>query len=273
MDRAPHHPSLLQLSFDISLRACLIVALRFGTCAAVAQTHMSGPSPVLVAPSAMPSGSTSFETGPDSWTARGFDLKTLIAQVYDVDPRRIDLPDTPPARYDLTLKLPQEVDADTMQRLLAEAIEKQFAIAIAPATRSIDVYVLTAPHGPGPALRRHAAAPPAGLMHRTAIEDANTAPADASRITYIGKECSGVSAGGISAIATTMADLRRTLEPTLDRLLVDDTHLTGSFDFAVGSYRNQQELFDLLHRQLGLAVALVRRNITVLAVKPVSGKP
>jgi uncharacterized protein (TIGR03435 family) len=241
--------------------------------AAFSQPPASGAGPVLIAPSTMPAGSTSFEVGPDSWVARGFDLKTLIAQVYDVDPRRIDLPDSPSAsaRYDLTLKLPQEVDADTMQRLLAEALKKSFAIAITPETRSLDVYVLTAPHGPGPALRRHAAAPPASLLHRTAIEESDATPADASRITYIGQQCSGVSAGGISAVATTISEFRRTLEPTLDRLLVDDTRITGSFDFAIGSYRNQQELFDVLRLQLGLVVAPTQRNITVLAVT--SGKP
>jgi uncharacterized protein (TIGR03435 family) len=273
MDRAPHHLSLLQLSFRISAGACLGVALLCATHTAVAQTLASDPSPVLIAPSAMLPGSTSFETGPDTWIARGFDLKTLIAQVYDVDPRRVDLPNDTPARYDLTLALPQEVDADEMQRLLADALQKKFAIAITPETRSREVYVLTSPNGLGPSLHRHHPAHPASLLQRTAMDESEAAPAGASRITYIGQQCSGVSAGGISAVATTIPDLRRTLEPTLDRLLVDDTNLTGSFDFAIGTYRNQQQLFDLLRQRLGLVVAPAQRNITVLAVTPISGKP
>jgi hypothetical protein len=48
---------------------------------------------------------------------------------------------------------------------------------------------------------------------------------------------------------------------------VDDTNLTGSYDFRIGSYRDQQELFKLMQEQLGLAVVPAQRKVIVLAVR------
>ena len=42
-----------------------------------------------------------------------------------------------------------------MQQVLADAVEKQFGLRIAPESRTMDVYVLTAPNGPGAAMKRH----------------------------------------------------------------------------------------------------------------------
>jgi uncharacterized protein (TIGR03435 family) len=91
---------------------------------------------------------------------------------------------------------------------------------------------------------------------------------DAEQITYVGKDCSGVSSGGIAVSAGTIADFTHTLEPDLDRVLVDETKLAGSYDFQIGNYTNEQELFKLLHDQLGLVVTPAQRKVTVLAVRP-----
>ena len=81
---------------------------------------------VHITATTMKEGSTSIEVGSDRWNARGFDLKTLISQIYDVDVRRIDFPNNglADARYDVTLALPEDVDADTMQLLLQAALRK-----------------------------------------------------------------------------------------------------------------------------------------------------
>ena len=57
-------------------------------------------------------------------------------------------------------------------------------------------------------------------------------------------------------------------KPDLDRLLVDETNLKGSFDFKIGNYANQQELFKLLHEQLGIMVTAAQRKMTMLTVRP-----
>ena len=54
----------------------------------------------------------------------------------------------------------------------------------------------------------------------------------------------------------------------MDRLLIDETGLTGSYDFQIGNYGNEQELFQLLHEELGIVVTPEQRNVTVLTVRP-----
>jgi uncharacterized protein (TIGR03435 family) len=96
---------------------------------------------------------------------------------------------------------------------------------------------------------------------------------DAGKVTLFGQDCTvRGSSEGIEVEASTMADFQRTLEPDLDRVLVDETHLTGSFDFKLANYANQQELFWLLHDQLGLVVTPAQRDVTVLAVRPSAEK-
>jgi uncharacterized protein (TIGR03435 family) len=236
-----------------------------------------GTNEVRISPSTMTPGSTSMEIGADRWSARGFDLKTLIAQVYDVDARRVDFPDEAVAsvRYDVTLDLTDEDSQESIQHRLQTALEKRFGLAIATQSRAMDVYVLTAPNGPGPALRLHRASIQSAsgnpLLKLTSLEDADPETEDPQQITYVGKDCSGIAAGGIAATAASLAEFRRTLEPDLDRLLVDDTHLGGSYDFKIGNYSNQQELFQLLRDQLGLVVAPARRMVTVLTVRASQG--
>jgi len=233
---------------------------------------------VHIAPTTLAPNTTSLESGTDHWSARGFDLKTLIALAWDVDARRVDLRSDAKtaARYDMVLTLPEDVDPDAMQHLLQDALQKKFRLAIAPESRSMDVYVLTAPNGPGPALRRHEAsvrrASSDPLLKRVSLDESTadeSAPetGDLQQITYIGKECAGVvSINGIVASAESISEFGRTLEPNLDRLLVDDTNLAGSFDFRIGTYRNQQELFKLMQQQLGLVVVPAQRKVIVLAV-------
>jgi uncharacterized protein (TIGR03435 family) len=239
-------------------------------------------SEVHITPTTMKAGSTSMETGGDRWSARGYDLKALISQIYDIDARRIDFANdgTADVRYDVTLTLPREVDEDAMRKMIESAVQRRFGLTIAPENRSMNVYVLTAPNGPGAALHRHGtaagemptpvAAGSVGVANNSASESESESESDdAGQITYFGKDCSGVSSGGgIEASAGTIAEFRRTLEPDLDRLLVDETRLTGSYDFKIGNYSNQQELFKLLLEQLGIVVTPTQRRVTMLTVRP-----
>ena len=202
----------------------------------------------------MKGSGSSIEVGANSWVARGFDLTSLIAQIDDVDPRRIDFPGdkSAGARYDVTLTSTQEVDGDAMRRLVEDALEKKFGLSITHESRSVAVYVLTAPNGPGAALHRHAGAQDSpghkeGLTSRGSGDRPTQETGDEEQITIMERNCSGVvSGGGIIATAGTLPDLGRTLEQDLDRPLVGETHLTGSYDFKVGSYDNKESLFKKL---------------------------
>ena len=236
---------------------------------AVRADHSALPYEVHIAATTLKAGSTSIAIGSDSWSARGYDLRTLIAQVYNVDVRRIDLPEgfAADARYDVSLDLANDVSPETMQQVLEDAIEKKFSVTIQPESRPMEVYVLTAPNGPGAAMHRNSFAVQGGLKSLVSQGDEAEAGDDLQRITYMGKDCSGVSSGGISVSGGTMSEFRRTLEPDLDRVLLDETHLAGSYDFKIGNYGNQDELFKLLHDQLGLEVTRAERNVTVVAVR------
>lgn len=217
-------------------------------------------------PTTMEAQSSSIEIGADHWSARGYDLRTLIAQVFDMDARLVDLPEgvSTEARYDLTVSTPTEVSTETMQRILVSAIEKKFQFKIAPESRTMDVYVLTAPNGPGADLHRHIQSSRARLVGTGAGEEDG-----GGRITYMGRACSGVTSGGISVEDGTIAEFRQTLEPDLDRVLLDETNLHGSYDFKIGTYANQAQLFQMMQNGLGLVVSPAQRKVTVLAAHPV----
>jgi len=212
---------------------------------------------VQIGPTTMLANTVSMERGSDTWSARGYELKRLIAEIYDIDERQVDLADTGNAngRYDLTVSLPKEVAPEEMQRLLVDAVRRKFNLDIKPEVRSMHVYAITAPNGPGSGLHFHAAA---------RVQSAE----DSGEISYAGRGCFGVTAEGISVTHKTIAEFGRTLQPELDRVLIDETKLAGTYDFKIGKYSSQDELFGLLRDQLGLWVRPVERNVTVLRVRP-----
>jgi uncharacterized protein (TIGR03435 family) len=216
---------------------------------------------------------SSIEVGADHWEAKGYDLKTLVAEIFEIDARLVDVPEDVVAggRYDVSLSLPTELDQDSMQRILVKALTQRFGVTIKPEARTMDVYVLSAPEGPGSGLKRHSFGRHAGLKQLVAgSDDSNDV---GGRITYMGKDCSGVNSGGITVEGGTIADFRRTLEPDLDRVLVDETKLRGSYDFKIGMYANQTQLFELMRVSLGLVVTPEQRQVTVLTVRPAETQP
>ena len=218
------------------------------------------------------SDSSSIEVGADHWEARGYNLKSLIAEIFAIDARLVDVPDNLAAndRYDVSLSVPVELDQDSMQRILVKALMQRFGVTVKREARTMDVYVLSAPDGAGSGLKQHAFARHSGLKRLVAGgDDSND---EGGRITYMGKDCSGVSSGGITVEGGTIADFRRTLEPDLDRVLVDETKLRGSYDFKIGLYANQTQLFELMRVALGLVVTPEQRSVTVLAVRPAEAR-
>ena len=218
-------------------------------------------------------GNSSIEVGADHWEARGYDLKSLVAEIFEIDARLVDVPQdlSVNARYDVSLSLPTELDQDSMQRILGKALAQRFGVTIKPEARTMDVYVLSAPEGPASGLKRHSFARHAGL--KKLIAGGDDSDDEGGRITYTGKDCSGVNSGGIAVEGGTIADFRRTLEPDLDRVLVDETKLHGSYDFKIGMYVNQKQLFELMRVGLGLVVTPEQRNVTVLTVRPAEAQP
>jgi len=272
MHRAPFLPSLSVtiLCLTVAAGAQSGPSARKAGAAAVIKSAL--PSQVHIVQTALPEGNSSIEIGSDSWAARGYDIRSLIAQVFDVDARRIDLPNEmlDGQRFDVSVDLPADSDDDTVRRLLADAMEKRFGLTIVPESRTMDVYVLTAPNGAGAAMKRHTVKLGAAEIAGFGADSAD----DLSKVTVYGQNCTEKGSDhGITVEASTLADFERTLEPDLDRVLLDETHLSGSFDFAVSKYESQQQLFQLLQDQLGLVVTPAERTVTVLAVRPAAKAP
>ena len=80
----------------------------------------------------------------------------------------------------------------------------------------------------------------------------------------------GVTVGQISVDGGTIADFCRTLEDGLDRPVIDETNLTGRYDFQVArADSTREQFFQQLHDQFGLIVTPSQRNVTLLAVRPI----
>ena len=277
-----HRASIRFLQYAILLSAYLVPA-RAQSPASSRPSHSTQPHPaprqipVSIVPTTQPEDSSSIDIGSDHWIALGYDLRALIAEIYAADLLRIDLPaNADPARYDVSLKFPEETTEEQVHHFLQQALRDKFRIVISREARTTDVYVITSPHGPGPALHPHrstvstrtsSAAAKNASFSPGSSGDLELAPEDMQRFTIQGRICPGISSGGISATAGTISEFRRVFEPTLDRPLVNESNLPGSYDFQIAQYSSREELFQLLSDQLGLVLTPSQRQITVLAVR------
>ncbi len=227
-------------------------------------------------------------SGPDHWMQRGFDLKSVIAMISMTDPTRVEIPDSadasadakldPKARWDFVLVPPQEEDTETMYRQVREGIEKYFHVTVTKELRSKDVYVMTALPGKTPPAKaeefgggtffatssnwKQVAIPEGTPKTRKAIEEALAKQMEAE------EELATISS--ISAYSSDINQFREGLERGLKRPIVDETGLTGSYDFAVhGDVQTTEEFLGLLRDQVGLVLTPAQRTIEVVAVRPI----
>lgn len=218
---------------------------------------------VHISPARNREDGTSSSGGPDHWTALGFELRAVIAKAYEFDESRIDLPASLDngERYDFELLLPQEETWETIASLVRDAIQKHFRLVIARETRHLDVYVLTAPQGAGPDLR-DAGPVGGGFLGTSSVwrssDGTPPTPEDMRKIPIRHLSGSGMD----------IAELCSALERHLDRLVVDETGLEGSFDFRVSSNGDTKEdFFRALHENLGLVATPGQRDVAMLVAR------
>jgi uncharacterized protein (TIGR03435 family) len=194
---------------------------------------------VHISPSTLKQDSQSVTSRPDYWTARGFTLKDIVARLYKVEERRVILPaalDAAP-RYDFALVLPAPEEDAAIDRLVEQAIQTRFGIAIAREKRLSDVYVMTASH---------------------------ELPAATSRSGSSGVT---ITATSISANNATMQDISEMLEHHLQRTVLDETGLTGRYEFALtGITRSTGGFLKALNEKLGLTLTPAPREVDMIIV-------
>ena len=235
---------------------------------------------VHVSPSSLKVG-TSDRLGPKYWSASGYDLRAIIERVYHVDRSRIDLAPSleDGTRYDFTVVLPKPESKEEIERLVQNAISEKFRIAATFVSRSMDVYVLTAPRGETARLRSMRSAPKGAIGSSFSTMDiaitSTTSDGRPSRevppeILQALDRGRGVvsSVRGISLSGGTMQQFCRDLEMGLDRPVINETHFKGDYDLEVSSASSTEEFFARLRDQLGLVLTPARREVSILAVRP-----
>jgi uncharacterized protein (TIGR03435 family) len=177
-------------------------------------------------------------TAPNHWSLSGATVRRAIAEIFEVSPVRVDFPAglDDEKIYDFAVDLPSEGGNTTA--FLQAAFEKQFGISITREKRMMDVYVLTAPNGPG-----------------------KLTPSSP------GTEHSGrFNTFHLTAHAMDMPMLAQFLESPiiLGKPVLDETHLTGQYDID-GNVRPQSVIQTL--QGFGLSVTPDRRTIEIIVVR------
>jgi uncharacterized protein (TIGR03435 family) len=218
---------------------------------------------------------TNENRGPDWWVQRGFDLKAVIAKVYEKDRSRIVLPNTlqNEERYDFVLVPPHQMDSAAMHHLLQQAIQKYFHVSATVENRPADVYVMTALEGKTPPAKTGDASMGGGSIGWSGTAFVVAGPPGGGHPTpeMVREAVSKLKPGAMSSISaknTDMADFRRALEDGLGRPIIDETNLDGTYDLAVhGNARSTEEFLGMLPNQLGLVLTPEHRNIEMLVIK------
>ncbi len=219
---------------------------------------------------------TTSSSAPDYWSVGGFDLKSIVAQAYGVDENRVDFRDAAAAgkRYDVALLLPQPEDHDAMMGRIQDALKQKFNLKIASEEEVMDVFVVTAPYGPGPKLRPAEDSMGGGFISSFGASFAlpkgqQPTPETIEKAIEQQRASSGITVlDNISVSGVTIEDFCKVLEKGLDRKVVDETHLTGHYDFnVVRGDRTRDGFFDMLREQLGLAFTSEKRDVPMLVVR------
>ena len=215
---------------------------------------------------------TTSRSAPDYWSVGGFDLKAIVAQAYGVEETRVDFRDAAAAgkRYDVALVLPKAEDHDAMMRRIQDALKQRFNLNITSEDEPMDVYVVTAPYGPGPNLRpaEESMGGFTGSSGGFALpEGLHDSPENTKGAMDKKRASEGITVDSISVISGSIEDFCKVLEEGLDRKVIDETHLTGRYDFnVIRGDRSRDQFFDMLREQLGLAVTPEQRDVPMLVV-------
>ena len=199
---------------------------------------------------------------PQGWSLHGLTLRAVLSRLYNTREDRIELPESLDRsdRYDIALWLPSG-GTDARERLVREGVLQHFAIEIKQEERTVDVYILSAPDGPG---KLPAPSPSA--------EETGSGLSSVS-VTYTSRGADpGSTAGsaltGIGGSEFTMDALVDALEQHFQRPVVNETGLKGAYTLDLETEADTTgEFLAMLEQRLGLALTPARRTITMLVVR------
>ena len=163
---------------------------------------------------------------------------------------------------------------------MQQGIERRFQVKLSLEPRPMDVYVLTAPNGQSPAIKDAEGDFGGGGVSFGTLSFSlpgfdDVPPTEESfRARYPTQESwrkamvSPPSIAGITVSNGTMEAFCRALEEGLDRPVVDETGLSGTYDIELrGDPASHDSVFDRVKNELGLELTAGRREVPVLVVR------
>jgi len=189
-------------------------------------------------------------------------------------------------RYDFVFVPPRDEDEETMRRRVREGIEKYLRVAMTPEIRPVDVSVMTAVEGKTPPTKSESEAAVGGFVSAgfSAQELAFKLPEGVAPTRQAFEEelrkamdklefrdaMAAAQLTAVTAFNSSMEEFRRALEDGLHRPILDETGLSGVYDFKIqGDPRSTAEFLGMLRDQLGLVLTPTRRSIEIAVVRPV----
>lgn len=172
--------------------------------------------------------------------ARGATLADLLGVALHIEPYLLVSDDLLlDAKYDVAISPPEKSEA-MVDDLLRDVVEQMVHPRLRKETRTIPVYVLRA----------------------RPIDAMNLRPGDDATPSLTG------GAGKAVATNVTIAQLVKNLSRDLHSLVIDETGLTGGYDFTIEwEPNNTGSLLEALRRQVGFDIRLERRPMSVYHVK------
>jgi uncharacterized protein (TIGR03435 family) len=177
-----------------------------------------------------------------SWEAWGVSLTRLLADTYDVPEERISAPEwgTRAKRvlFDIALAAP-DLTNERRLALMQRGLEEAFQLKVHKEARDTGVYVL----------------------RRRLETEPKLTPAAAGGSSHWNR------GGNMTAVAVPLAALTDALGQVVGKTVVDETGLTGRFDFELKwDTANAQSLVEAVRTQLALDLAPARRPLQYLVV-------
>ena len=209
----------------------------------------------------------------DYLVLQGFTVREAIEKLWDLNAVRIELPPSLDTvkRYDFSLSLPQPEERSEMKERFQQALQKYFHLSVEREVRLTDVYVVSHQPGREPPLEKPSgfelSGHPGGGASETSVgftgsQDLND-NMERPRAQNLDALFSIAEEG-------TMDELCRDLEGSLDRPVVNETHLEGRYRVQVQTVTGSKANFvATLREQTGLVIRPERRRITFLKFRTV----
>jgi uncharacterized protein (TIGR03435 family) len=216
-------------------------------------------SSVRVNKSGARSGTMEFSPGHDRFRMTNMPLGALILVAYDITVRQLAGAEwLGSERYDIAAKAERAVTREEMLEMLRRLLAERFRLAVRREPREVAVYALTVAKS-GPKLKP------------------SSTPEEDGRTPLVPAHAGGTEAttGRLIFKSESMREFAWALSrssATGDRVIVDQTALTGAYDFELTFVREGGDgptIFEALPQQLGLKLESKRATVDFLVIEHV----